>query len=60
MSPEYLLYYLPLLVGVSLVLSATRHERTELIFRQAISHAIWFTVFMFVVAAILIVAAWFI
>jgi hypothetical protein len=60
MSPEYLLYYVPLLVAVSLVLSATRHERADLILRQAISHAVWFTVFMLVVAAVLLVATWFI
>lgn len=60
MSPEYLLYYLPLLVAVSLVLSATRHERFSLIIQQAVSHAVWFTVFMLVVAAILLVATFFV
>ncbi len=60
MSPEYLLYYVPLLVGVSLVLAGTRHERPPLILRQAISHAVWFTIFMLVVAAVLFTATWFI
>ncbi len=60
MSPEYLLYYLPLLVGVSLVLAATRHERPDLIIRQAISHGVWFTVFMLVVGVILFAATLFI
>jgi len=60
MSPEYLLYYLPLLAGVSLVLAATRHERPDLIIRQAISHGVWFTVFMLVAAALLYVATRFI
>jgi hypothetical protein len=44
MSPVYLLYYLPLIVGVSLVLAATRHERTDWIVRQAISQAVWFSI----------------
>ena len=60
MSPEYLLYYLPLLVAVSLVLAATRHELPQFIIRQAVSHAVWFTVFMLVVAAVLFAATWFI
>jgi hypothetical protein len=60
MSPEYLLYYVPLLVGVSLVLAATRHELPPLIIQQAISHAVWFTTFMLVVAAVLLTASWFI
>lgn len=60
MSPEYLLYYLPLLVGVSLVLAATRHERPSLIIRQAISHGVWFTTFMLIVAAVLYVSTLFI
>jgi len=53
MSPEYLLYYLPLMVSVALVLAATRHERTDLIIKQAISQTIWFTVFMLIVAGLL-------
>ena len=53
MSPEYLLYYLPLIVAVALVLAATRHERTDLIMKQAVSQAVWITVFMLVVAGLL-------
>jgi len=53
MSPEYLLYYLPLMVSVALVLAATRHERTDLIIKQAISQTVWFTVFMLIVAGVL-------
>jgi len=60
MSPEYLLYYLPLMVSVALVLAATRHERTDLIIKQAISQTIWFTVFMLIVAGILWTATQFI
>ena len=60
MSPEYILYYVPLLVGVSLVLAATRHELPQLIIHQAISHAVWFSVFMLVVAAVLFVATCFV
>lgn len=60
MSPEYLLYYLPVLAAVALVLAATRHEKTQLILQQAASHAIWFSVFMGSVAVILAVATWWI
>lgn len=60
MSPEYLLYYLPLLAAVSLVLAGTRHERPKLILQQSLSHAIWFTVFMLIIAGILMFAMWFI
>jgi hypothetical protein len=60
MSPEYLLYYFPLLVGVSLVLAATKHEDSKLILRQALSTGFWFSVFMLAVAAILSAMMWFI
>lgn len=46
MSPEYLLWYLPCMVAVALVLAATRHERQDLIFRQAYRNAAWITCFM--------------
>jgi hypothetical protein len=45
---------------VSLVLGATKHERNALIFRQAMGTAVWFTIFMLIVAAVLLVATWFI
>jgi hypothetical protein len=60
MSPEYILYYVPLVVAVSLVLSATKHERPNLILRHALSTGVWFTGFMLVVAAVLKTAMWFI
>ena len=60
MSPEYLLYFLPLIVSVALVLAATRHERTDLIIKQAISQTVWFTAFMLIVAGILWTATQFI
>jgi hypothetical protein len=60
MSPQYLMYYIPLLIGVSLVLAGTKHEHASLILRQAISTAFWFTVFMLIVAVVLIVAMFFI
>jgi hypothetical protein len=60
MSPEYLLYFLPLLVAVSLVLGATKHEQPKLILNQAVTTAIWFVTFMLVIAAILLFAMWFI
>jgi len=41
------------MVSVALVLAATRHERTDLIIKQAISQTVWFTVFMLIVAGVL-------
>ena len=37
----YLLWSIPILLAVSLVMAATRHERWDLICKQAISSAIW-------------------
>ncbi len=45
-SPIYLLYYLPLLVAVSLVYGATRHEEMHQILRHALYTAYWITCFM--------------
>jgi hypothetical protein len=53
MSPEYMLFYLPLVVAVSLVLAATRHERPDLIFNQAWRTGLWITAFMLGISLIL-------
>ncbi|MFO0924291.1 MAG: hypothetical protein U0905_17585 [Pirellulales bacterium] len=59
-SPEYLLWYLPLVVAISLVLAATRHERQDLIFVQAWRNGVWITSFMGIISALLWVASWWI
>lgn len=60
MSPEYLLWYLPLVVAVSLVLAATRHERQDFIFAQAWRTGIWISSFLLGIAGVLWVASWWI
>ena len=46
MSIGYLLLYFPLLAAVSLVIGASRHEKTHLIFDQAVRNAVWVSSFM--------------
>lgn len=58
MSLEYLLLYLPLLVAVSCVVGATRHERGELILDQTRKTALWITSFMLVIYAVLQLTSW--
>jgi len=52
-SVEYLLWLIPILVAVSLVMAATRHERTEKIFGQAWRTAVWTLSFLGAIAATL-------
>lgn len=52
-SPTYLLYYVPLLVAISLVYGATRHEDMRLVLRHAVYTAYWITAFMGVIFFIL-------
>jgi hypothetical protein len=59
-SPTYLLYYIPLLVAISLVFGATRHEDTGLILRHAWETARWITLFMVIIFAVLFTIDWFI
>ena len=58
MNPGYMLYYVPVLVAVSLVLSATRNEDRGAILRQWVYNMVWITVFMAVVALVLQIALW--
>ena len=53
MNPAYLLYYLPVILGVSLVLSATRHELPSAIWRQWLNNIVWITFFLALVALVL-------
>lgn len=57
-SPTYLLYYLPLIIAISLVFGATRHEDMSLVLRHAAHTARWITGFMAVIFVILLVIGW--
>ena len=57
-SPTYLLYYVPLIITISLVFGATRHEDTQLILKHAFLTGRWITVFMGVIFAVLCVLDW--
>lgn len=59
-SPTYLLYYIPLLIAISLVFGATRHEDTRLILVHAWQTARWITGFMVIIFAVLFTLDWFI
>lgn len=52
-------YTLPLIVSVSLVYGATRHELMGPILYQAFRSAVWMVGFMAVIFAVLFVASWF-
>lgn len=58
MSLEYLLLYLPLLVSVSFVVGATRHEQNALILDQTRKTAVWITGFMLTLYVILQIVSW--
>jgi hypothetical protein len=58
MGPSDLWYAAPLVVAVSLVYAATRHERTDLILRHAVRTAGSIVVFMAVVFAVLWLVTW--
>ena len=57
-SPTYLLYYLPLIIAISLVFGATRHEDTRLILRHAGHTGQWITGFMILVLLFLYFLDW--
>ncbi len=52
-SVEYLLWLLPILVAISLVMAATRHERNEKILGQAWRTGLWTLSFLGAIAATL-------
>ncbi len=58
MSPTYLLYYLPLIVSISLVFGATRHEDTHLILQHSYYTARWITGFMLFIFIVLGFIGW--
>lgn len=51
-------YLLPLLVSVSLVYGATRHELMGPMLHQAWKSAVWMVSFMFTVFVVLFVLSW--
>ncbi|TWT55655.1 hypothetical protein [Allorhodopirellula solitaria] len=57
-SWTYLLYYLPLIVAISLVFGATRHEDMKLILKHAFHTARWITGFMAIVFAAMLIMDW--
>ncbi|OYP37632.1 hypothetical protein [Rhodopirellula sp. MGV] len=57
-GPTYLLYYVPLIVSISLVFGATRHEDTQTILKHAFYTARWVTGFMFVIFIVLLMLNW--
>jgi len=59
-SPSYLLYYIPLIISISLVFGATRHEDTSLILRHSWHTGRWITGFMLIIFVVLYVLEWFV
>lgn len=57
-SPTYLLYYLPLIVTISLVFGGTRHEDTTKVIQHAWQTGRWITGFMLIIFAVLCLMAW--
>ncbi len=60
MSIGYLVLYLPLLAAVSMVIGATRHEKTALILDQVVRTAVWITSFMLGIYVVLQLVSWFV
>ena len=58
MSLGYLFMYLPLLVSVSFVIGASRHEKRHLILDQTLRTAVWITSFMLGIYAVLQIVSW--
>lgn len=57
-SPTYLLYYLPMIVTISLVFGATRHEDMNLIAKHSLYTARWITVFMAIIFCVIVFLSW--
>ncbi len=51
-------YCLPLLVSISLVYGATRHERMVPILEHAFRFSVWVVTFMLVIFALLLFVSW--
>lgn len=57
-APNHLWYYLPLIVVVSLVYGATRHELMGPILNHAVRAGVWITGFMGIILLILLAVSW--
>ncbi len=57
-SPTYLLYYVPLIISISLVFGATRHENPQLILTHSFHTGRWITGFMGIIFALLLFLGW--
>ena len=57
-SLTYMLYFLPLLIAISLVFGGTRHEDTGLILSHAWQTARWIACFMAIIFAVLYAIDW--
>jgi hypothetical protein len=57
-GPLRMWYAVPIIVSVSLVYSATRHEQMVSILNHAARFAIWIVVFMAIVFAVLQAMSW--
>ena len=52
-------FALPLVIAVSLVYAATRHEAMESILRHALRIGTWIVVFMAVIFVVLVLGTWY-
>jgi hypothetical protein len=59
-SPTYVLYYVPLVVAISLVYGGTRHEDLRLVLMHAGYTAYWITAFMGFIFAVLLIMGMFV
>ncbi|MFN7733193.1 MAG: hypothetical protein ACK5OB_14950 [Pirellula sp.] len=59
-SVVYLLWFIPVLIAVSLIMAGTRHEKMELIFESAWRNAVWVLTFLGTVALVIAAAIWWI
>lgn len=57
-SPTYLLYYVPLIVSISLVFGATRHEDIQMVMKHSFYTARWITGFMGIIFVVLVLLSW--
>ena len=53
-----LFYLVPLVVAISLVYGATRHEYIPEILNQSLKSAIWVTTFMAIIFLVIFLAGW--
>lgn len=58
LTDNTLWYALPLVMAVSLVYAATRHERMESILPHALRVGVWIVAFMGIVLAVMVAASW--